>query len=270
MRSQYANNLIEELSLKPPSRPQLTINEQATSRPVPKPSDRLRIPRGDPGQVLDATDLHQAHGDPFAGEVETDEELNRGKLKGGAYNRKPEITFVHPQPQTRFPEARPVFNSQQRYDPGGSAWMPPPRSERQQNYGPQLQPPHPQHAPPSRIAMQRHEHWDPPPRESPPIPNPTLGTRVGAATQRVRIPNQDGGTQTVAGKAENLQTTTTWEERAGEVHLRQDHLQPTIATTQGDLRTEGRKHQSCTGHPDTGGDPLSMIAKKKYIENNRM
>ena len=86
----------------------------------------------------------------------------------------------------------------------------------------------------------------------------------------MRIPNQDGGTQTVAGKAENLQTTTTWEERAGEVHLRQDHLQPTIATTQGDLRAEGRKHQSCTGHPDTGGDPLSMIAKKKFIENNRM
>ena len=85
----------------------------------------------------------------------------------------------------------------------------------------------------------------------------------------MRIPNQDGGTQTVAGKAENLQTTT-WEERAGEVHLRQDHLQLTIATTQGDLRAEGRKHQSCTGHQDTGGDPLSMIAKKKYIENNRM
>ena len=82
----------------------------------------------------------------------------------------------------------------------------------------------------------------------------------------IRTPG--AGTQVAMGPTEDHQTIQDGE--VEEVHLHQGHLQHMTARTQGDLRVEGHRLRSCTDPPDAGGDPPSMIAKRKYIENNRM
>ena len=96
-----------------------------------------------------------------------------------------------------------------------------------------------------------------------------MGTQVETVTRTTGILNPGEVFRTLAGRIEDLQTTTEGGE-VGEACLHQDHLQLTIAKTQGDLHVEGHKHRSCTGHQDAGGDLLSTIARKRYIENNRM